>query len=64
MSGTSLAVIVHAIMGLAITAAATVLLALHDMDTSTGIALYTAAIGLVSGSAATAIALKVPPAAK
>ena len=60
MSSTTLAVIVHAIMGLAIVAAATTLLALGDLSESTAIALFTAAISLVGGSAMATVALKVP----
>jgi len=48
-------------MGIAIVAAGTVLLALGDLDSSTAIALFTAAIGLVGGSAMATVALKVPP---
>ena len=60
MSSTTLAVIVHAVMGLAIVAAATTLLALGDVSESTAIALFTAAISLVGGSAMATVALKVP----
>ena len=61
MSSTTLATVIHGIMGLAIVAAATTLLALGDLDSSTAIALFTAAIGLVGGSAMATVALKVPP---
>lgn len=60
MNTTTLAVLTHAIMGLAIIAAVTTLLALHDISESTAIALFTAAITLVGGSATAAVALKVP----
>lgn len=60
MQSTTLATIIHGVMGLAIVAAATVLLALHDLDATTAMALYAGAIGLVGGSAATSLALKVP----
>ena len=60
MTGTTLATIVHAVIGLAIIAAATTLLALHDLNSTTAMALYAGAIGLVGGSATTALALKVP----
>lgn len=60
MTGTTLATIVHAVIGLSLVAAATVLLALHDIDSTTAMALYAGAIGLIGGSANTALALKVP----
>jgi hypothetical protein len=60
MSSTTLATIIHGVMGIAIVAAATTLLALNDLDTTTAMALFAGAIGLVGGSAATALALKVP----
>lgn len=60
MNSTTLATVVHGIMGLAIIAAATTLLALHDVSETTAMALYAAAIGLIGGSATTALALKVP----
>ena len=62
MSTTTLATIIHGAVGLALVAAATTLLALHDIDSTTAMALYTAAIGLITGSASTALALKVPTA--
>jgi hypothetical protein len=60
MSSTTLATVIHGVLGLSIVAAATVLLALHDIDSTTAMALYTAAIGLIGASANTALALKVP----
>ncbi len=60
MNSTTLATIGHLIMGIVIIAAATVLLALHDVDESLAMALYAGAIGLVGGSLNTALALKVP----
>lgn len=60
MNGTTLATISHLILGLALIAASTVLLALHDIDGTTGMALYAGAVGLIGGSASTALALKVP----
>ena len=60
MSSTTLATVIHGIMGLAIVAAATTLLALGKLDSTTAMALYAGAIGLVGGSAATSLALKVP----
>jgi hypothetical protein len=62
MSGTTLAVVTHAIMGIVVVAAATTLLALGDLTESTAIALFTSAIALVGGSATAAVALKVPTA--
>jgi hypothetical protein len=60
MNSTTLATVTHALIGLALIGAATVLLALHDVSESTAIALYTAAGALVTGSANTLLALKVP----
>lgn len=60
MSGTTLATVTHGIIGIALVAAATVLLALGKIDSTTAMALYAGAIGLVGGSASTALALKVP----
>jgi uncharacterized membrane protein len=60
MNTTTLAAITHAIIGLALVVAATVLLALHDLDSTTAMALYAGAVGLIGGSAATSLALKVP----
>ena len=61
MSATTLATILHGVMGLAIVAATTTLLALGDLTETTAMALFAAAIGLIGGSATTALALKVPP---
>lgn len=61
MSSTTLATIIHGSIGVALIAAATVLLALGKVDSTTAMALYAGAIGLVGGSANTALALKVPP---
>lgn len=63
MSSTTLATIIHGAVGVALIAAATTLLALGDLDATTAMALYAAAIGLVGGAANTALALKVPPGA-
>ena len=60
MNGTTLATITHGVIGLALVAAATVLLAMSKIDSTTAMALYTAAVGLIGGSASTALALKVP----
>jgi uncharacterized membrane protein len=62
MSGTTLATIVHGVLGVAILAAATTLLALHDLTEATFLALVSTAIALITGSAATSLALKVPTA--
>lgn len=62
MSATTLATVIHGVIGLAIVASATTLLALHDIDSTTAMALYAAAVGLIGASANTALALKVPPA--
>ena len=60
MQSTTLAVLTHAVMGVVIVASVTVLLAMHDIGESTAIAMYTAAISLVAGSATASVALKVP----
>lgn len=60
MSSTTLATVIHGIMGLAIIAAATTLLALGKIDPQTGMALFAGAIGLIGGSAAATLALRVP----
>lgn len=60
MNGTTLATVIHGVMGLAIIAAATTLLAMHDLTETTAMALFAGAIGLIGGSATTALALKIP----
>ena len=45
---------------MAIIAAATVLLALHDIDSTTAMALYTAGLAVIGAGTSTALALKVP----
>ncbi len=62
MNGTTLATLIHGILGVAILAAGTTLLALHDLQETTFLALVSAAIALITGSAATALAIKVPAA--
>lgn len=64
MSSTTLATLSHLVMGVAIVAAATVLVALHDLSETTAMALFAGAIGLIGGSATTALALKVPAASE
>ncbi len=60
MTGTTLATLIHGILGIAILAAGTTLLALDDLQETTFLALVSAAIALITGSAATALAIKVP----
>lgn len=60
MSSETLITITHGVIALTITAAATVLLALHDIDATTALALYGAAIALVGGTTSTLLALRVP----
>ena len=60
MNGTTIATVTHAVIGLALVASATVLLALGKIDSTTAMALYAGAVGLIGGSASTALALKVP----
>lgn len=60
MDAERLVTIIHGIVALAIIAAATVLLALGDIDGETAMALYTAALAAVGAGTSTALALKVP----
>jgi hypothetical protein len=60
VSTSTLVTISHGVVSLAIVAAATVLLALHDVDGTTALALYGAAIALVGGTTSTLLALRVP----
>lgn len=60
MSATTLVTIVHGVVAVCIVAAATVLLALHDVDSTTALALYGAALALVGGATNTLLALRVP----
>jgi hypothetical protein len=60
MSSTTIAALTHAAIGFALVISATVLLALHDLDSTTAMALYAGAVGLIGGSASTTLALKVP----
>jgi hypothetical protein len=60
MSTSTLVTVTHGVVSLAITAAATVLLSLHDIDGTTALALYGAAIALVGGTTSTLLALRVP----
>jgi hypothetical protein len=60
MSSTTIATITHGVLGFAILAAGTTLLALHDLQETTFLALVSASIALITGSAATSLALKVP----
>lgn len=60
MSATTLATVVDGIIAVALIAAATVLLALHDLSESTSLAIYGVAITLVGGSAKALLALRVP----
>lgn len=60
MTSTTIATLTHAAIGLALVVSATVLLALNDLDATTAMALYAGAVGLIGGSANTALALKVP----
>ncbi len=60
MSATTLIGIIHGVIALAIIAAVTVLLALHDLSESTALALYGVGIALVGGSTNAALAAKIP----
>lgn len=60
MTATTLVTIIHGVVAVCIVAAATVLLALHDVDSTTALALYGAALALVGGATNTLLALRVP----
>ena len=60
MQSTTLVTIVHAVVAVSIIVAATVLLALHDLDPTTAMALYGTALAAVGAGTSTALALKVP----
>lgn len=60
MSTSTLVTITHGIVSVALVTAATVLLALHDIDGTTALALYGAGIALVGGTTSTLLALRVP----
>ena len=60
MSTTTLNTLIHGIVAVAIIAAVTTLLALHDISEATAISLYGVAVVLVGGTLNTALALKVP----
>jgi hypothetical protein len=60
MSSTTMVSLIHAVVALAIIAASTVLLCLHNIDSTTAMALYTAAFAAVGIGTSTALALKVP----
>lgn len=60
MNPTTLVTIIHGAVALAIVAAATVLLALHDVESTTALALYGASLALVGGTTNTLLALRVP----
>jgi hypothetical protein len=60
MSSTTIATITHGVLGFAILVAGATLLSLHDLQETTFLALVSASIALITGSAATSLALKVP----
>lgn len=60
MSSTTLVTLIHGVVAVSIVAAATVLLALHDIDSTTALALYGASLALVGGTTNMLLALKVP----
>lgn len=60
MSSSTLVTIIHGVVAVAIIAAASVLLALHDLSESTTLAIYGAALALVTGTTNTLLALRVP----
>lgn len=60
MRATTLAVLVDGMIALALIAAATVLLALHDISETTAVLIYGVAVTLIGGSAKALLALRVP----
>ena len=60
MQSTTLATIIDGLIALALIAAGTILLALHDLSESTSLAVFGVAITLVGGSAKALLALRVP----
>ena len=60
MTTTTLNTLIHGVVAVAIIAAVTTLLALHDISEATAISLYGVAVVLVGGTLNTALALKVP----
>lgn len=60
MKTTTLATIIDGVIALALIAAATILLALHDLSESTALAVYGVGVTLIGGSAKALLALRVP----
>lgn len=60
VSTSTLVTLTHGIVSIALAASATVLLALHDIDSTTALALFGSAIALVGGTTSTLLALRVP----
>jgi hypothetical protein len=60
MSSTTLVTLVHGVVAVVIATAATVLLALHDIDSTAALALFGASLALVGGATNTLLALRVP----
>jgi len=60
MDATRLVTMIHGLVALAIIAAATTLLVLHDVDATTALALYGASLALVGGTTNTLLALHTP----
>lgn len=60
MSSSTLVTIIHGVVAVSIIAAASILLALHDLSESTTLAIYGAALALVTGTTNTLLALRVP----
>jgi hypothetical protein len=60
MSSTTLVTVIHGVIAVAIVVASTVLLALHDIDSTTAMALYTASLATIGAATGTVLALKVP----
>ena len=61
MSSTTIAVLIHAVVGVCLIVAASVLLGLHDLTESTALAIMAAGVGLGGGSSSTLLALQVKP---
>ena len=60
MQTTTLVTVIHGVVAISLIAASTVLLALHDINPTTAMALYGTALAAIGAGTSTALALKVP----
>lgn len=61
MSSTTLVTVIHGVVAVTLIVAATALLALHDIDSTTAMAVYGIALTAIGAGTSTLLALKVPP---